>query len=525
MSLDYLIQNAVVLDGSGAPGFSADVAISGGKIEGVGHFPNARAAHTLDARGRVLTPGFLDIHRHADAAGFRPGFGELELRQGLTSIVSGNCGLSLAPVSGPHRQAILDYLAPVTGPVGPEVPTGSLADYRAALRTPLHLGMLVGAGTLRAVAAGYDVRQLEDSHYRAIHAMLETALADGALGVSLGLGYAPECFYSTPELIHALAPLTGSGVPITVHMRSEGDGMVDSLREMLEVAQALHTPVHISHLKAIGQRNWRRLIPQALVLLDQARQTGLDVSCDVYPYTAGSTQLTHILPPEFLQGGTDAICARLADPLQREQLARRLDTGTDFENIVLLAGWENICMSTMTRPENKPYEGLSVEEAAQRRGQAPLDCACDLLVSERCGITMIDFIAQEEDVEEILRSDCSCVISDSTYPTQGLPHPRLYGTFIRVLERYVRQRRTLSLSQAVARMTRIPAGVLRLRSKGRIAPGYDADLNLFDPALVHEAGSYADPAQFPTGMDWGFVAGRPVISEGVYLGGSGGKVL
>ena len=182
-------------------------------------------------------------------------------------------------------------------------------------------------------------------------------------------------------------------------------------------------------------------------------------------------------------------------------------------------------MSTMTRPENKPYEGLSVEEAAQRRGQAPLDCACDLLVSERCGITMIDFIAQEEDVEEILRSDCSCVISDSTYPTQGLPHPRLYGTFIRVLERYVRQRRTLSLSQAVARMTRIPAGVLRLRSKGRIAPGYDADLNLFDPALVHEAGSYADPAQFPTGMDWVFVAGRPVISEGVYLGGSGGKVL
>ena len=182
-------------------------------------------------------------------------------------------------------------------------------------------------------------------------------------------------------------------------------------------------------------------------------------------------------------------------------------------------------MSTMTRAENKPYEGLSVEEAARRRGQSPLDCACDLLVSERCGITMIDFIAQEEDVEDILRSDCSCVISDSTYPTQGLPHPRLYGTFVRVLERYVRQRETLSLPQAVARMTSIPAGVLRLHGKGRIAPGYDADLNLFDPALVHETGSYTDPAQFPVGMDWVFVAGQPAIADGKLTGSQCGRVL
>ena len=247
---DYLIQNVNILDGSGREAFPGSVALSGGKIAAVGPRAAGESAHIIDGKGRTLTPGFIDVHRHADAALFRPEFGRAELAQGLTTILNGNCGLSLAPVSGPHAEAVLDYLAPITGRREAAFPT--LADYRAqANRTalPLNAGMLAGMGTLRACVAGFQDRALTDGEYRALHGALERALADGALGVSLGLGYAPDCFYTTPQLIRALEPLRRSGQIITVHMRQEGDGVVDALREMLEVARALETPVEISHLK------------------------------------------------------------------------------------------------------------------------------------------------------------------------------------------------------------------------------------------------------------------------------------
>ena len=309
--LDIIIRNGTVIDGTGAPGFRADVAIQDGKIAAVGDMTGREARREA---GLTVTPGFIDIHRHADAAAFRPGFGAAELCQGLTTIVNGNCGLSCAPFGGAHGQAIRDYLRPITGEIPAEMATGSLADYFASLPAlPLHMGMLAGAGVLRADAAGYELEHLEDRHYRAIHRALEQALADGALGVSLGLGYAPECFYTTEELIRALQPIAGQDVPVTVHMRQEGGGVCQSVEEMLTVARALGVPMHISHLKAMGRENWGTKIPRALALMENARREGLDVSCDVYPYTAGSTQLLHILPPEFLEGGMDAVAERLAD--------------------------------------------------------------------------------------------------------------------------------------------------------------------------------------------------------------------
>ena len=309
---DTLIRGGTVIDGTGRPAFAADVAVSGGRITAIGDLSAASAAHVIDAAGRTVTPGFIDIHRHADAALFRPGFGAAELCQGLTTIVNGNCGLSAAPFGPAHGDAIRDYLRPITGDIPDTLPSASLAAYLAALRDlPLHTGMLVGAGILRADTAGYELEHLDEAHYRAIHRAMERALGDGALGVSLGLGYAPECFYTTHELIRVLAPLAGQSIPITVHMRQEGGGVVTAAQEMVEVARALKAPVHLSHLKAMGRDNWRSKVPQVLALLDRARQEGLDLSCDVYPYTAGSTQLLHILPPEFLAGGMEAIVRRL----------------------------------------------------------------------------------------------------------------------------------------------------------------------------------------------------------------------
>ena len=523
---DTIIRGGTVIDGTGRPGFTADVGITAGKIAAVGALPAAPASRVIDASGRVVTPGFIDIHRHADAAAFRPGYGELELRQGLTTIVNGNCGLSAAPFGETHAAAIRAYLRPITGDIPAALPSASMADYLAALHDlPLHTGMLAGAGILRADAAGYELERLEDAHYRAIHRAMERALADGALGVSLGLGYAPECFYTTAELIRALEPLRGQDIPLTVHMRQEGAGVCEAVEEMLTVARALRIPLHISHLKAMGRDSWGKKVPRALDMLTRARQEGMDVSCDVYPYTAGSTQLLHILPPEFLEGGMDAVVKRLRDPAARRELAQRIDTGDGFDDIARLAGWDGIYLTSLHCPEDHPFLGKSLAQIAALLGQDPINCCCDLLVREDCQITMIDFMASEEDIAAILQSELSNLISDATYPTEGMPHPRVYGTFPRLIQHFVMEKRVLSLEQAVRKMTALPAKALRLRGKGVLAEGMDADLCVFDPAQLRENGDYQDPCRMASGLDAVLVAGEPTVIRDTYTGVRAGTVI
>ena len=528
MVFDTILRGGTVIDGTGKPGFCADVGMLDGKIAAVGNLNGAQAKKTMDAAGKLVTPGFIDIHRHADAALVREGFGEAELCQGLTTIVNGNCGLSAAPSAGAFEQEIFDYLTPVTGPIEARMQTGSMASYLAAAEAvslPLHIGMLVGGGTVRAQAAGFGVQRLEDEHYRKIHGALEQALTDGALGVSLGLGYVPECFYKTEELIRALSPLQRSGIPVTVHMRQEGSGVEEALREMIAVGKALHTPVEISHLKSIGKANWRRSTPNMLRMMRRAREEGVEIFCDAYPYTAGSTQLIHILPPECQEGGLDALSKNLRRPGFRAQIRRRMETGSDFENISLLVGWENIVASSVTKQENKPFEGKSIAEIAKLQGKDPFDCAFDLLADEHCAVSMIDFIAAEEDIEEILRDETTCVISDSTYPTSGLLHPRVYGTYVRLFERYVKERRVLPVEKAVQKVTGLPAKRLRLAGKGQIAPGMDADVNLFALEGLHETATYAQPQRTAEGMDAVLVAGELAVFHGQRTESFCGKML
>ena len=524
---DYLIQNARILDGSGAPAFPGDVAIRSSSIAAVGELPAASASKTIDAAGRYLTPGFIDVHRHGDAALFRTGYGRGELAQGLTTVLNGNCGLSLAPVSGEHRESLLRYLVPIVGslPEGRDFP--SFASYRAqaaALPQSLNSGLLVGMGTLRACVAGFRDSSLTDAEYRQLHALLEQALGDGARGVSLGLGYAPECFFDTAGLIRALEPLRSSGVTVTVHMRQEGDGVVAALDEMIEVSRALDIPVEISHLKAIGKRNWGRAVPAMLERIARAREEGLDVTCDVYPYPAGSTQLIHILPPEFQSGGTEALTAALRDPQVRQQMRRRMESGTDFENITALVGFENIMATSLRLPQHRAFEGRSIAHIAAAQGKDPYDALFDLLADEECTVSMIDFIASEEDIEAILRAPFSGVISDATYPG-GLLHPRVFGTYPRLLETYVRNRAVLPIEAAVHKITRRAADRFGLSQKGRIEAGADADLCLFDLDRVHETGTWASPEQLAQGMDWVFVNGVPAIAEGRFSGECGGRIL
>jgi len=283
--------------------------------------------------------------------------------------------------------------------------------------------------------------------------------------------------------------------------------------------------VEISHLKAIGKRNWHRAVPEMLTLLAQARTEGLDITCDLYPYPAGSTQLIHVLPPEFQAGGTEALTAALRDPAQRAAMRRRMERDSDFENIFLLVGPENIRATSLHLPEHRPLEGKSIADIAAAQGKDPFDALFDLLAAERCQVSMIDFIAAEEDIEAILRAPLSGVISDSTYPEGGLCHRRVYGTYPRLLETYVKERGVLTLPEAIHKITRKPADRFGLPRKGRIQAGADADLCLFDPARIRESGTWEDPQRLAVGMDYVFVNGIPAIAEGTFTDHFSGTLI
>lgn len=523
--LDLCVRNGSVLDGTGAPAVRADVGVKDGRIAAVGDLKDVSAAEEVDAAGKVVCPGFLDMHRHADAAIFRESYGDCDLFQGVTTIGNGNCGLSLAPQFGANADATKAYLLPVTGDFS-GIPVESLAAYHAALKQrpmPVNAMMLAGGGTIRASAAGFLKTRLDDADFKAIHRLLEQMLRDGAGGVSLGLGYAPECFYTTDELIRALEPIRNTNTVVSVHTREEAMRLLPSVDEMIAVAKALRVPLQISHLKASGTIHWHGLAGEALEHIARAREDGLDAGCDVYAYTAGSTQLMHILPPEFLKGGPKAITARLNDPAQRKALLDRLKNGRDFDNYSYLVGWDKIFLSSIRNPEDAPYVGKSVAEAA---GDAdPANFALDLLARNACEVTMIDFITCEDDIATILKSPLSYVISDATFPTSGKLHPRVYGAFSTVIEEYVNRRHALTLAEAVHKMTLRPAERYRLKGKGRIAVGADADLLVFEPEKVHVNATYADPEQPSSGMDDVFVNGRAAIRNGVRTGVCGGTVL
>ena len=519
---DLLLRGGTVIDGSASAPFRADIGIKDGKIAAIE--PHLENGEILDVSGLTVTPGFIDIHRHGDAEVFRNGFGELELKQGLTSIVNGACGLSLAPFGQAHRQELLRYLQPVTGVLDERIPTDSMGAYLSALKNlPIHVGMMVGGGTVRTDVCGYRAEDPDD--FTQIHRRLEKALSEGALAVSLGLGYAPECFYSTKSLISALKPLENTQIPIAVHMREEGDMVCEAVEEMITVAKALKCPLHISHLKAMGKRNWRKRIPRALELMAQARTEGLPVTCDAYLYEAGSTQLLHLLPPDFLEGGVDVISERLRDKHQRDILRDRIKNDHNFDNIAQMIGWENIIISSLQLPEYQELIGKTMEEASDLLKLDPVDALCRVLSDERCAVTMIDRINCEDDIRCILKDPCSSVISDATYPSVGLPHPRVYATYARIIEKYVLQDKLLTLPEAIRKITLLPAQSMRIASKGAIAVGMDADINIFDPREIHAHSTFEAPRRHSEGMRYVLVGGKYALFDGKLTETKNGAIL
>ncbi|MCI5902964.1 MAG: amidohydrolase family protein [Blautia sp.] len=542
--MDFLIRNGCIVNGKNETPYMADIAVANGGIQKIApaipvpeDLPQDRV---LDAAGAYVTPGFIDIHRHGDWEALRAGDDQLLNRQGITTVVNGNCGLSVAPAGDIYYEEIQNFLSSVTG-AEPKLPKAemrsgrclegrtarSMGEYMnrlADVRRSVNTGMLVGNGTLRAGVKGYAAGTVSSEEIRQIQRNLEEALEAGALGVSLGIAYAPEFSYHAEELVRVLEPVRGKGIPLVTHVRSEGDGLLNSLREVICVAEALEAPLHVSHMKCIGKRNWNKTVHQVLKLFEQARERGVQIDFDVYPYLTGSTQLVHVLPPAFQEGGTEQILRRLSDRTCREELEQLLkEPSEEFENIVELAGYENIFASTLHSPEYLPYAGQSILEIAKIRGMDPCDTLCDILIREKCQVTMLDTIASEQDMLTFLKDPHANLISDAIYPAGGKYHPRVYGAFPRFLIEYVKKKPVFSIEEAIWKMTAGPANVLGLKT-GVLEEGRPADINVFRLEELMAPADFREPQRLCSGFACVLVNGEPAVRKDSWNNTGTGKV-
>lgn len=522
---DLLFRQVMVVDGTGAPGFVADVALAGGRFAAVAPHLEGQAERVIRAQGLVLAPGFIDLHCHSDAYHLEEPAGEIKIRQGVTLEVVGNCGESLAPLVPERAQAAVDHCLGGAGRFSRTIDWLSYGQYAAkveAARPVLNVAGLVGHGTVRVAVMGFANRPATSAELDTMAGLLDDALAAGAAGMSTGLYYAPGLFATTEEVIVLAKVAARRGRYYATHMRNEAEGLLDALEETLTIGRASGAPVHVSHLKAAGSRNWPKA-ELAVAKIEAARREGLDVTCDVYPYHFSSTTLQAVIPPWALEGGADALVQRLSTPATRTTIIAQIKDGLPgWENIYHNAGWEKITISSVNSPTRRHLQGQSVARAAAAAGADPFDLAMDLLVSERGAVSIIAGSMNEDNVARFLTLPFAMIGSDGA-PNRGWPHPRVYGTFPRIVRRFVRELKVLTLEEAVRKMTSASAARLGLSNRGRIQVGRPGDAVLFDPDTFSDTATFEDPRRHPVGLNAVVVDGRLVLDDGRITGERPGR--
>lgn len=497
---DIVIRNARVLDGAGNPWFHADVAVKDGRIAAIGRLGEAQAGRTIDAKGRILAPGFIDVHTHVEGAVEKVPRGDNYLLDGVTTIVTGNCGSS-------------------------EV---NLAEWFASLEQRglgLNLASLIGHNSVRREVMGTANRQATPEELSRMSELVERAMKDGAAGFSTGLIYIPGTYSNTEEVVALAKAAAKHGGVYASHMRDEGARILEAIHEAARVGVESGLPVQISHFKIDTPRLWGASA-KSLALVEEYRAKGLDIVVDQYPYDRSSTNLGITLPAWALADGQEKIRERLNDPATRRKIAAEMKT------ILKGLGHKDYSYATVAsyRP-NKAWEGKNIAEITAMRGgnRKRLDSQIETIfeIMRRGNAQMVFHSMGEEDVERIMRYPNTAVASDGGIREfgQGTPHPRSYGTNARVLAEYVRKRGTLTLEDAVRRMTSLPARTFGFKDRGSIHEGAAADLLLFDPLKVRDKATYAQPHQYSEGFDFVMVNGVVMVEEGVLTSNRGGRVL
>lgn len=535
---DVIIKDGLIVDGTGTPARQSDVGIKDGKIAEIAQNLSAEANIVIDATNKMVTPGFIDVHSHCDLLPFMSGsIRESRIRQGVTTEIIGQCGLG----SAPHLERMVDwrnYLTPILGS-GPS--TWHWQDFSMFLREleqaekPNNIAALIGHGAVRAQVLGLNNVVPSAKEIAAMSRIVEDSMSQGALGISYGLAYLPGMFAPKQELIALSTVVAAHQGIMMIHIRSHSRQVREGMSEALSVAKESGVKLQISHMRSYANRDYGITADELIEMVEKARAEGVDVTFDEHPYKAGSTLLSQILPPWAKEGGSPEIVRRLKDPQLRSKLKEDLsEHGPDYpgwDNFVGMVGWSNIMISSVSNPQNKWTEGLTVTELVSKTNlkesnpiSAIIDSIAELLISEDCRCSMVlQNLFSEEDIVALLKHPLSQIGSDGI-PT-GKPHPRLFGTFPKFLGEYVRDKNTMTWQEGVKRITGDPAQRLNLTNRGFVKPGYIADLVVFDPELINAPENYKNPGLAPLGINYTIINGQIVLANGEVLKTNAGNLI
>jgi len=527
---DLLIRNGRIVDGSGGAGYVADLAIKGDRIVSIGKLSQATAARTIDAQGLVVAPGFIDMLGQSETYLLIDPRAMSKVMMGVTTEITGE-GESIAPINERQIKEQEDFLKRFSLTID----WRSLDEYFKRLDkqgSGVNLGTFVGATQVREYVIGYDDRPPTPQDLEQMKKLVADAMRDGALGLSTSLQYVPARFAKTDELVELAKVARQYGGIYATHQRSEANTIDASLDEVFEIAQKANIPVEIWHLKTAYKKNWGRM-PHVLDRIKQARDRGLDITADIYPYIAGSTALSACLPPWALEGGTDKMLARLRDPQTRQRLKSEISQEqTTWENIYLGSGGPGgVLIGAVVNRELEPLQGKRISEIAEQQKKDPLDAVFDLIVADHGQTGAIYFMMSEDDMRAAMKSPLVSFCTDSGSRATDGPlagsksHPRGWGSYPRILGRYVRDEKLLSLEAAIHKMTGAPAARVGLKERGLIKEGMFADITIFDPAKVIDRATFESPNQYPIGIDYVIVNGKLSVDKGQRTSALGGRVL
>jgi N-acyl-D-amino-acid deacylase len=529
-----IIKNACIIDGTGAPACSGSVVVKDGTIAAVGPLPqDALAAvpdaEAIDAGGKVVCPGFIDMHRHCDAAALKPGFGEIELAQGITTCMAGNCGMAMVPNTPETRQGLENYLQPCLGAFPPDFACTTHREYRDLLeRTPLalNMGYFAGMGALKIAARGFGGGRMSRKEIDTAKGLLSDALDSGVRGMTLGLMYVPEIYCNAGELGAVAEAMKGRGVLCT-HMRSETDKLYEAVQEVISIAKRGAVPLEISHFKAAGTLAWGSVLYRTIDLIERSRAEGVDVTVDFYPYDCGSSTMMQMLPPGYLAVGAEAAIAGLNKPENVARMRRLLlDGEPGWDNLSRTIGWDRTIISSVNLDEHQKWLGKSVTECVRESGaQDEAEFVADLMYTEQGKVAIINRSMSQDDIDAIARLPYSSLISDALYGDMKGPHPRLTGAFPHFLREYVLERKVLPIEAAIKKMTSQPAARLNLNDRGVLAPGKRADILVFDPREFRDTSTYLAPTGLAAGLAYAFIGGRKVVENGKVVAWDAGRVV
>ena len=526
---DLIIRNGTIVDGTGLQAYVGDLAVDDDQITAVGDLGEARGALEVDAANLIVAPGFINMLSWAGDRLIEDGRSQSDIRQGVTLEVFGE-GTSGGPLNDQMKRGEVASQGDITFDI--EWTTlGEYLQYLVKKGISTNVASFVGATTLRIHEVGYDDRPPTDEELDRMRALVRQAMEEGALGIGSSLIYAPAFYAQTDELIELSKVAAEYDGMYISHMRSEGNALLESIDELLTIAREAGIRSEIYHLKAAGEANWDKL-DTAISRIEAARTQGLEITADMYNYTAGSTGLDAAMPPSVQEGGYDAWAERLQDPAIRERMRHEITTPTnEWENLMLAAGSEGTLLVEFKNPALREYTGQTLADVAEQRGTSIPDTIMDLVIEDGSRVQVVYFLMSEENIKQQLKlpwvsfsSDAGSMAPEGVFLNNST-HPRAYGNFARLLGKYVRDEKVISLEEAIRKLTSLPASNLRIKGRGQLSPGYFADIVVFDPTAIQDHATYEEPHQYATGMHHVWVNGTRVLADGNHTGAMPGRVV